>query len=87
MREVLIEARGDRNQTDVATELGIAQQYLSEIERQNKTPSAKLMNRISLYYGKPVQSLFPDVFLQTNTTKWGIINKKEATNRRIRCAL
>lgn len=79
MREVLIEVRGDRNQADVAAELGIAQQYLSEIERQNKTPSAKLMNRMSLYYGRPVQSLFPDIFLQTNTTNRGIEDQKEAS--------
>lgn len=79
MRDALVMARGDKSQDDVAKAIGIAQQYLSEIERQNKTPSAKLMSRISQFYGKPVEVLFGDIFLPSNTTKCGIAKHKEAS--------
>lgn len=79
MREKLITERGKTNQADVASDIGIAQQYLSEIERGIKTPSAKLMNRIAFHYGKSVQELFPDIFLNVCTADSGIANQNEAS--------
>lgn len=62
MRNALIEARGKRTQTVVATEIGISQKYLSKLELGQRTPSLKNAIKIASYYKKSVEYLFPDIF-------------------------
>jgi transcriptional regulator with XRE-family HTH domain len=68
MRDLLIELRGNKNQEDVAKELNISQQHLSEIERSAKNPSIKLMKKLEVLYGRSMVELFPDIFLDSYTT-------------------
>ena len=42
-RQELINARGNKTQTEVAEALGISQKYLSKIELGQRTPSATLL--------------------------------------------
>jgi transcriptional regulator with XRE-family HTH domain len=52
------ELRGfDTNQADLATKIGIAQSYLSAIERGLKEPSATILFRIAKAYGKSIEWL------------------------------
>lgn len=68
-RQELIKARGNRTQAEVAKALGITQKYLSKIELGQRTPSANLLARFAEYYKKPLDVLFPDIFLLFNTPK------------------
>ncbi|WP_213997004.1 helix-turn-helix transcriptional regulator [Tepidanaerobacter syntrophicus] len=70
-RKKLIELRGERSQVVIANELGISQQFLSYIERGERTPNIKLMKEFERYYETPMEELFPDIFLSTNTTICG----------------
>lgn len=69
MRNTLIEARGKRTQMDVSNELGISQKYLSKLELGQRTPSLKVAIKISSYYNKSVEILFPDIFLSNQSPK------------------
>lgn len=52
------ELRGfDTNQAELAETLGIAQSYLSAIERGQKEPSATILFRIAKHYGKTIEWL------------------------------
>lgn len=62
VRKVLIDARNNKSQSDVASEIGISQQFLSGIEQGKKTPSIDVMKKIEDYYKKPMIELFNDVF-------------------------
>lgn len=55
------EKKGDRNQ--VARELAISVVYLRMIETGALKPGRDLMLRISKYFGKPLEYLFPDLFV------------------------
>ncbi len=68
MRNVLIEARGNKTQMSVAKEINITQKYLSKLELGQRNPSLKVASRISNYYKLPIEVLFPDIFLSQNTT-------------------
>jgi len=63
VRNTLIEARGERTQTDVANAMGISQKYLSKLELGQRTPSLKIAIKIASYYKSSVEMLFPDIFL------------------------
>lgn len=67
VRQELINARGNRTQTEVSDILGITQKHLSKIELGQRTPSAKLLAKISEYYKQPIEALFPDIFLNNDT--------------------
>jgi transcriptional regulator with XRE-family HTH domain len=69
LRELLITLRGDKKQEEIAIRLGISQQYLSEIERNAKNPSIRLMRKFQEEYKRSMIELFPDIFLDCNTTK------------------
>ena len=69
IRQELIKARGDRTQTEVAEVLDITQKYLSKIELGQRTPSACLLAKFADFYKKPLDVLFPDIFLPSNTPK------------------
>ncbi len=68
MREKLIIARGDRTQQEVADKLGITQKHLSKIELGQRNPSILLASKISDFYKLPVEYLFDDIFLKSNTS-------------------
>lgn len=67
VRQELINVRGSRTQTEVANILGVTQKHLSKIELGQRTPSAKLLAKISEYYEQPIEVLFPDIFLTNDT--------------------
>lgn len=68
MRKALLEARGKQTQSYVANELGITQKYLSKLELGQRNPSLKVASRISSFYKQPLEVLFPDIFLPSDTT-------------------
>nr|WP_145402986.1 helix-turn-helix transcriptional regulator [Paenibacillus xylanexedens] len=49
-------------QSNVASELGISTVYLRMIENGTFKPGRDLMIRIALYFGEPIDKLFPDLF-------------------------
>ncbi|MFG1791287.1 helix-turn-helix domain-containing protein [Nocardia sp. NPDC049149] len=57
--EVLRDERRDQDRTlaDVATQVGMSKQYLSEIERGRKEPSSEMLHSICGALGLPVESL------------------------------
>lgn len=69
MRKELIEARGNKTQTEVAENIGISQKYLSKLELGKRNPSVQIASKIMNYYNLPLERLFPDIFLEQNTPK------------------
>lgn len=69
MRERLIEARGNKSQSQAACDIGITQQYLSKIESGERNPSFKTAYTISKYYQLSMEELFSDIFLYQKTPK------------------
>lgn len=63
-------------QEDIAKELGVTQQAISQIEQGKRTPSLKLATEISRVYGLTIKELFPDIFLTRETTKCNIKDKE-----------
>ena len=84
MRSTLIEARGNRTQTDVSAEIGISQKYLSKLELGQRTPSLKVAVKIASYYKKSVEYLFPDIILfnvsPKSSNEWIITEEGEKEN-------
>ncbi|KOY81498.1 helix-turn-helix domain-containing protein [Lysinibacillus macroides] len=54
----MINLRGDKARSEVATDLNITPQMLGAIERGDRTPSLKLAKRIASYYGTIVEEIF-----------------------------
>jgi transcriptional regulator with XRE-family HTH domain len=48
-----------RDQTDVATEVGITQSYLSELERGTRNPSPPVLARLAEVLGCNTEDLMP----------------------------
>lgn len=69
MREKLISLRGTKTQEQVANDIGISQKHLSAIETGFRNPSISIMKKLERYYGVTMVELFPDIFLDKNTTK------------------
>lgn len=53
----LIRAYHDLSQSQLCSELGVSNSYLSEIEAGKKTPSLELLNKYSVRFDVPVSSL------------------------------
>ena len=62
MRRELIQARGNKTQSEVASEIGISQKYLSKLQQGKRNPSMVTAIKISKYYNEPVNQLFVDFF-------------------------
>ena len=62
----LINARGERNQEDVAKECGVSQKTISHWECARVTPPVKKMVVLERLYGVPKEILFDDVFNSFN---------------------
>lgn len=51
-------------QAKVAKDLGISTVYVRLIESGTFKPGRDLMIRISIYFGEPLEKLFPDIFAE-----------------------
>ena len=56
-------------QEDAANKLGTSQQFISLIEQGKRNPSLLLAKNMEKVYETPMEELFPDIFLESNTTK------------------
>lgn len=63
------ELRGKRSQLDIASFLGITQQQYSNIENAGKPPKMETCIKLSKIFDKPIDYIFPDIFLSSNTSK------------------
>ena len=63
------ELRGNRLQKDIADFLGITQQAYSNIENSENPPKMQTCIKLSKIFEKPIDYIFPDIFLQKNTSK------------------
>lgn len=68
----LIRAYHDLSQTQLCSELGISNSYLSEIESGKKMPSLDLLSKYSQYFDVPVSSL---IFFSENLDHTKITDK------------
>jgi putative transcriptional regulator len=57
-RKVLINLRGDKTRSEVASNLNITPQMLGAIERGDRTPSLHLAKKIANYYGTTIEEIF-----------------------------
>lgn len=63
------ELRGNRSQQDIADFIGITQQAYSNIEKSDKPPKIETCIKLSKIFDKPIDYIFPDIFLSNNTSK------------------
>ena len=68
----IIRAYHDITQTQLCSELGISNSYLSEIESGKKVPSLDLLNKYSQHFDIPVSSL---MFFSESLNKSKITDK------------
>lgn len=68
----LVRAYHDISQTQLCSELGVSNSYLSEIESGKKTPSLELLQKYSDRFDVPVSSL---LFFSENLDKTKITDK------------
>ncbi|MBC3889466.1 helix-turn-helix domain-containing protein [Acetobacterium paludosum] len=71
MRMTLIEERKKKNlsRREVAENVGLAEITIRKIEESKRNPSIKTARKLSIYYEKTLDELFPDIFLLPNDTK------------------
>ena len=58
------ELRGNRSQSIIANFLGITQQQYSNIENSEKPPKIETCIKLSKFFDKPINYIFPDIFLE-----------------------
>ncbi len=63
------ELRGNRSQQDIASFLGMTQQAYSNIENSDVPPKMQTCIKLSKFFNKPIDFIFPDIFLSDNTSK------------------
>lgn len=63
------ELRGNRSQQDIAGFLEITQQAYSNIENSEKPPKIETCIKLSKIFDKPINYIFPDIFLTNDTSK------------------
>lgn len=63
------ELREKRSQLDIASFLGVTQQQYSNIENAEKPPKVETCIKLSKIFNKPIDYIFPDIFLNNNTSK------------------
>ena len=62
------ELRGSRSQSDIASFLGVTQQQYSNIENSKKPPKIETCIKLSKIFNKPIDYIFPNIFLSNNTS-------------------
>lgn len=60
--------RGKRTQKDIAVLIGITQQAYSRIEKSDNPPKMETCIKLSKIFEKPIDYIFPDIFLTQNTS-------------------
>lgn len=63
------ELRGKRSQSDIASFLGVTQQQYSNIEKSVNPPKLETCIKLSKIFDKPIDYIFPTIFLSNNTSK------------------
>lgn len=63
------ELRGSRSQSVIAGFLGITQQQYSNIENSKEPPRIAICIELSKIFNKPIDYIFPNIFLSENTSK------------------
>lgn len=63
------ELRGNRTQTMISSFLGITQQQYSNIEKADKPPKIEICIKLSQIFDKPIDYIFPQIFLKKDTSK------------------
>ncbi len=71
--------RGKHTQKDIANLIGITQQAYSKIEKANNLPRMEICVKLSKIFQKPIDYIFPDIFLTINTSKTCINKTNEET--------
>ena len=61
-RELLITYRGNRSQEEMARKYNVSQQVWSRWENGDAKPKVETMKRLEIDIGKPMESIFFDVF-------------------------
>lgn len=81
MRMTLIEERKRKNlsRREVAENVGLAEITIRKIEENKRNPSIKTARKLSMYYEKTLDELFPDIFLLPSNTKCIKSKKPEAS--------
>lgn len=71
MRSVLVQERKRRRLTrkEVSKALDLAEITIRKLEEGGRDPSIKTAGKLSLFYNKKMEDLFPDIFLHSNDTK------------------
>lgn len=62
------ELRGNRSQAVIANFLGITQQQYSNIENAEKPPKIETCIKLSQLFNKPIDYIFPQIFLSRDTS-------------------
>ena len=62
------ELRGNRAQAVIASFLGVTQQQYSNIEKSIKPPKIETCINLSQFFNKPIDYIFPQIFLSNNTS-------------------
>lgn len=70
------ELRGNRPQSVIASFLGITQQQYSNIENSENPPRIEICIKLSQIFNKPIDYIFPQIFLSLHTSKTCEINKE-----------
>ena len=63
------ELRGNRSQSDIASFLGVTQQQYSNIEKSVNPPKLETCIKLSKIFNKPIDYIFPNIFLSEDTSK------------------
>lgn len=71
MRKFLVAERNalDMSQAQVADELELSEVYVRKLEAGTRNPSITTMLKFEQLYRKPMQDLFPDIFLSKFDTE------------------
>jgi len=62
MRDILIKARGDTSQKEMALIFGVKQQTYSSWETGRSKPAPFIMKQMEIHFSIPMEELFFDVF-------------------------
>lgn len=71
------ELRGKRSQSTIAKFLGVTQQQYSNIEKSEMPPKIETCIKLSKIFDKPIDYIFPTIFLSKNTSCTCIEQEKE----------
>lgn len=71
MRNSLTKERKERNLTrgEVARDIELSEITIRKLEEGARNPSLKTAGKLSNYYNKKIEELFPDIFFPSNDTK------------------